>query len=70
MKLSGVISEYDWHICNKLVDVMSGGDVVKGAPITEQYLLILKGSLYQPVRRREDPGAHRPHAKTGKPLRN
>lgn len=71
MKLSGVISEYDWHICNKLVDVMSGGDVVKGAPITEQYLLDLEREAFISLCGEEKTQERIAHMlKTGKPLRN
>ncbi len=71
MKLSGVISEYDWHICNKLVDVMSGGEVVKGAPITEQYLLDLEREAFISLCGEEKTQERIAHMlKTGKPLRN
>ena len=71
MKLSGVISEYDWHICNKLVDAMSGGDVVKGAPITEQYLLDLEREAFISLCGEEKTQERIAHMlKTGKPLRN
>ena len=71
MKLSGVISEYDWKICCKIVDVMSGGDVIKGAPITEQYLLDLEREAF--VSLCGEPKTQERIAymlKTKKPLRN
>ncbi len=71
MKLSGVISEYDWHICNKIVDIMSGGDVIKGAPITEQYLLDLEREAFVSLcgeQKTQERIAHM--LKTRKPLRN
>lgn len=71
MKLSGVISEYDWKICCKIVDVMSGGEVIKGAPITEQYLLDLEREAF--VSLCGEPKTQERIAymlKTKKPLRN
>ena len=71
MKLSGVISEYDWKICCKIVDIMSGGDVIKGAPITEQYLLDLEREAF--VSLCGEPKTQERIAymlKTKKPLRN
>lgn len=46
MKLAGVISEYDWLICCKIIDIMSGGEVMRGTPITEQYLLDLEREAF------------------------
>jgi 3-hydroxyacyl-CoA dehydrogenase len=66
-----VISEYDWHILNKLVDVMSGGEVIKGAPITEQYLLDLEREAFISLcgeQKTQERIAHM--LKTGKPMRN
>ncbi|MGI6548448.1 MAG: 3-hydroxyacyl-CoA dehydrogenase NAD-binding domain-containing protein [Syntrophomonadales bacterium] len=71
MKLSGVISEYDWMVCCKIVDIMSGGDVIKGAPITEQYLLDLEREAFVSLcgeAKTQERIAHM--LKTGKPLRN
>ena len=71
MKLAGVISEYDWFVCCKLVDVMSGGEVMRGTPITEQYLLDLEREAFLSLcgePKTQERIAHM--LKTGKPLRN
>jgi 3-hydroxyacyl-CoA dehydrogenase len=38
MKQAGVLSEYDWHIACKMVDVFAGGSMQAGTMITEDYL--------------------------------
>ncbi len=71
MKLSGVISEYDWLICRKVADIMVGGDVIKGALITEQYLLDLEREAF--ISLCGEPKTQERIAfmlKTRKPLRN
>lgn len=71
MKHSGVISDYDWHICCKIVDVLAGGNVQAGSMITEQYLLDLEREVFCSLcgeQKTQDRIAHM--LKTGKPLRN
>ncbi len=35
---AGYMTEFEWHIALKMVDVMSGGKVMAGAEITEEYI--------------------------------
>ncbi|NLV17142.1 MAG: 3-hydroxyacyl-CoA dehydrogenase/enoyl-CoA hydratase family protein [Syntrophomonadaceae bacterium] len=71
MKLAGVISEYDWLISRKVAHIMYGGDIVKGAMITEQYLLDLEREAFVSLcgeQKTQERIAHM--LKTRKPLRN
>ncbi|NLV22750.1 MAG: 3-hydroxyacyl-CoA dehydrogenase, partial [Syntrophomonadaceae bacterium] len=38
MKQAGVLSEYDWHVACKMVDVFAGGSMQAGTTITEDYI--------------------------------
>ena len=71
MKLAGVISEYDWLISRKVAHIMYGGDIIKGAMITEQYLLDLEREAFVSLcgeQKTQERIAHM--LKTRKPLRN
>jgi len=71
MKLAGAISEYDWLISSKVAHIMYGGDIVKGAMITEQYLLDLEREAFVSLcgeQKTQERIAHM--LKTRKPLRN
>jgi len=46
MFAAGVISEYDWYIYRKVVDVLGGGNVTRGSMITEEYLLDLEREVF------------------------
>ena len=65
------MSDYDWHIACRMVDVMAGGNVTKGEMITEQYLLDLEREVFLSLcgeQKTQERIAHM--LKTGKPLRN
>jgi len=71
MVLAGVATEYDFHIACKIADVLAGGDVIRGALITEQYFLDLEREAFLSLCG-EPKTQERIMAllKTGKPLRN
>lgn len=46
MVWAGYLSEHDWLICCKVVDIMGGGQVMSGSLINEQYLLDLEREAY------------------------
>jgi 3-hydroxyacyl-CoA dehydrogenase len=71
MKQAGVMSDHDWHIACRMVDVMCGGEVTRGEMITEQYLLDLEREVFLSLcgePKTQERIAHM--LKTGKPLRN
>lgn len=69
--LAGMASEYDWFIACKIADVMAGGDVVKGAMITEQYFLDLEREAFLSLcGQQKTQDRIMALLKTGKPLRN
>jgi 3-hydroxyacyl-CoA dehydrogenase len=71
MTQAGVMSEHDWHICCRIIDVLAGGDIITGSPITEQYLLDLEREVFLGLlgeQKTQDRIANM--LKTGKPLRN
>jgi 3-hydroxyacyl-CoA dehydrogenase len=71
MYQSGVASEYDYFIACKIADVLAGGDVIKGAPITEQYLLDLEREAFISLcGEQKTQDRIMAMLKTGKPLRN
>ena len=56
------ISEYDAHVARKLAHVLAGGALSSGA--TRQRTISARPrtrSLRKPLRRTQNPGAHRPH---------
>ncbi len=71
MVQSGVISEHDWHIMCKIVDVMAGGNITRETMISEEYLDELEIKTFIELlgeNKTQDRIAHM--LKTGKPLRN
>jgi 3-hydroxyacyl-CoA dehydrogenase len=71
MVQAGYISEYDWHIACRIIDIMCGGNVTAGSMITEQYLLDLEIEVFLGLlgeQKTQDRIANM--LKTGKPLRN
>ena len=69
--LAGMASEYDWFIACKIADVLAGGDVVKGAMITEQYFLDLEREAFLSLcGQQKTQDRIMSLLKTGKPLRN
>lgn len=71
MMQAGVITEYDWHIACKIIDVMAGGSVTPGAMITEQYLLDLEREAFISLCGEQKTVDRIVHMLTkGKPLRN
>ncbi len=71
MYASGAMSEHDWHIACKIIDVFAGGSVVSGGMITEDYLEALEREVFLSLcgeQKTQDRIAHM--LKTGKPLRN
>jgi 3-hydroxyacyl-CoA dehydrogenase len=46
MMWAGYLSEHDWLICCKIIDIMAGTPVVAGGQINEQYLLNLEREAY------------------------
>jgi len=68
---AGVISDHDWHIACRIVDIMAGGNVMAGAMITEEYLDDLEREVFISLcgmQKTQDRIMHM--LKTGKPLRN
>jgi len=68
---AGVISDHDWHIACRIIDILAGGSVIAGSPITEEYLLDLEREVFISLvgtQKSQDRIAHM--LKTGKPLRN
>jgi 3-hydroxyacyl-CoA dehydrogenase len=71
MLQAGLISEYDWHIACRIVDVMAGGSVIAGAMITEEYLEALEREVFISLCGQQKTIDRIMHVlKTGKPLRN
>jgi 3-hydroxyacyl-CoA dehydrogenase len=71
MHESGMISEHDLAIGEKLAYVLSGGRVAAGSVVTEQYLLDLEREMFLSLcgmRKSQDRIQHM--LKSGKPLRN
>jgi len=69
--LAGMASEYDWFIACKIADVMAGGNIVKGAMITEQYFLDLEREAFLSLcGQQKTQDRIMSLLKTGKPLRN
>jgi len=46
MVKSGMISEYDWEILRAIINIYAGGGVIKGAEITEDYILELEREAF------------------------
>ncbi|NPV27337.1 MAG: 3-hydroxyacyl-CoA dehydrogenase [Firmicutes bacterium] len=71
MMHAGYMSEYDWHIACKIVDVMAGGQITAGTMINEQYLLDLEREVFLSLCGEQKTQDRIVHMLTkGKPLRN
>lgn len=71
MRLGGYISEYDEYIAGKLAFILTGGNVLSGASITEQQMLDLEREVFVGLcgeKKTQDRISHM--LKTNKPLRN
>jgi 3-hydroxyacyl-CoA dehydrogenase len=71
MNEAGVISEYDRHMAGRIVDIMAGGDLIRGTMIPEEYLDELEKEVFIGLckeQKTQDRIANM--LKTGKPLRN
>ncbi len=71
MRMGGFISEYDEYIAGKLAYILTGGDVLSGALITEQQMLDLEREVFLSLcgeKKTQDRIGHM--LKTNKPLRN
>lgn len=68
---AGMISEYDLHLLNKVLYIMTGGDVTKGTMINEQYLLDLEREVFVELcKEKKTQDRIRYMLTNGKPLRN
>jgi 3-hydroxyacyl-CoA dehydrogenase len=71
MRMGGFISEYDEYIAGKLAYILTGGDVLSGAAVTEQHMLDLEREAFVSLcgeKKTQDRIGHM--LKTNKPLRN
>jgi 3-hydroxyacyl-CoA dehydrogenase len=71
MRMGGFISEYDEYIAGKLAYILTGGDVLSGASVTEQHMLDLEREAFVSLcgeKKTQDRIGHM--LKTNKPLRN
>jgi 3-hydroxyacyl-CoA dehydrogenase len=71
MAEAGAVSQYDRQIANGIVDVMAGGELIRGTMIPEEYLDELEIEVFISLckeQKTQDRIAHM--LKTGKPLRN
>ncbi len=71
MRMGGFISEYDEYIAGKLAYILTGGNVLSGAQITEQQMLDLEREVFLGLcgeKKTQDRISHM--LKTNKPLRN
>jgi 3-hydroxyacyl-CoA dehydrogenase len=65
------ISDHDQKVAIKTAEVLCGGDVTPGSPITEQYVLDLEREAFKSLCGEPKTLARIAHTlKTGKPLRN
>ena len=71
MKLGKQITEYEEYLGGLIADVMCGGDVLPGTPITEEYMLDLEREAFLKACGNKKTVERIQHMlKTGKPLRN
>jgi 3-hydroxyacyl-CoA dehydrogenase len=71
MRQGGYISEYDEFIAGKLAYILTGGDVLSGALVTEQHMLDIEREAFVSLcgeKKTQDRISHM--LKTNKPLRN
>ncbi|WP_026962388.1 3-hydroxyacyl-CoA dehydrogenase/enoyl-CoA hydratase family protein [Alicyclobacillus herbarius] len=71
MRMSGYISEHDEKIANHLIRVLTGGSVMRGAEVSEQYLLDLEREAFLSLIGEPKTQQRMQYMLThGKPLRN
>ncbi|GMA62275.1 hypothetical protein GCM10025859_27150 [Alicyclobacillus fastidiosus] len=71
MLQGGFISEHDAKIANQLIRVLTGGDVVRGTEVTEEYLLDLEREAFLSLMGEPKSQQRMQYMLTnGKPLRN
>ena len=71
MKMGNQITEYEEYLGGLIADVMCGGDVLPGTPITEEYMLDLEREAFLKACGNKKTIERIQHMlKTGKPLRN
>lgn len=71
MRQGGYISEYDEFIAGKLAYILTGGDVLSGALVTEQHMLDLERQAFLSLCGQKKTQERISHMlKTNKPLRN
>ncbi len=71
MKMGNQITEYEEYLGGLIANVMCGGDVLPGTPITEEYLLDLEREAFLKACGNKKTIERIQHMlKTGKPLRN
>ncbi len=71
MKLGNQITEYEEYLGGLIANVMCGGDVLPGTPITEEYMLDLEREAFLKACGNKKTIERIQHMlKTGKPLRN
>jgi len=71
MRQGEYITEYEQKLGVKIAEVLCGGNVTSGTPISEQYLLDLEREAFKSLcgeRKAQERIQHT--LKTGKPLRN
>jgi 3-hydroxyacyl-CoA dehydrogenase len=71
MKMGSHITEYEEKMGGIIADVICGGDVNPGTPVTEEYLLKLERENFLKLCANKQTSERIQHMlKTGKPLRN
>jgi len=71
MRMGGFITEYEAEMGATIADVISGGDVLPGTPISEEYLLQLERQAFLKLCGHKKTAERIQHMlKKGKPLRN
>ena len=71
MALGGYITEYEEKLGTKLAHVITGGDVLPGSLVSEQYLLDLEREAFLSLCGEAKTQERMQHMlKTGRPLRN
>lgn len=71
MRQGGYISEYDEFIAGKLAYILTGGDVLSGAMVTEQHMLDLEREAFVSLCGEKKTQERISHMlKTNRPLRN
>ena len=66
MRQGEYISDHEVKIATKVAEVLCGGNVTSGTPVSEQYILDLEREGVQvAVRREEDAGTDSVHAEDG-----